>query len=169
MLASWKKSYDQPRQHIKKQRCYFVDKGPSSQSSGFSISHVWIWELDHKEGWALKNWCFWTVLLENPEYSVEGLILKLSFQYFGHLVWTASSSEKTLMLGKTEAKREEGGKGWDGWMASPIQWTWTWMNSRRWWGTGRPGVQSMGSRRVVHDSGTEQHTAVLWRLFAISV
>ena len=64
MLASCKKSYDQPRQHIKKQRHYFADKGPSSQSCGFSSSHVWIWELDHIEGWAPKNWCFWTVVLE---------------------------------------------------------------------------------------------------------
>ena len=62
--APWKKSYDQPRQHIKKQRHYFVNKGPSSQSYGFSRSHVWIWELNYKESWALKNWCFWTVLLE---------------------------------------------------------------------------------------------------------
>ena len=63
MLAPWKKSYDQPRQHIKKQRHYFADKGPSSQSYGFSSSHVWMWELDYKENWALKNWCFWTVVL----------------------------------------------------------------------------------------------------------
>ena len=64
MLAPWKKSYNQPRQHIKKQRHFFANKVPSSQSYGFSSSHVWIWELDHKEGWALKNWCFWTVVLE---------------------------------------------------------------------------------------------------------
>ena len=63
-LDSWKKSYDQPRQHIKKQRCYFADKGPSSQSYGFSSSHVWMWELDYKESGAWKNWCFWTVVLE---------------------------------------------------------------------------------------------------------
>ena len=56
--------YDQPRQHIKKQRHYFADKDPYSQSYGFSSSHVWMWELDHKEGWVLKNWCFWTVVLE---------------------------------------------------------------------------------------------------------
>ena len=61
---SWKKSYDQPRQHIKKQRHCFVNKGPSSQSYGFSSSHVWMWELGHKKGWALKNWCFRTVVLE---------------------------------------------------------------------------------------------------------
>ena len=64
MLAPWKKSYDQPRQHIKKQRRYFADKGPSSQIYGFSSSQVWTWELDHKESWALKNWCLWTVALE---------------------------------------------------------------------------------------------------------
>ena len=64
MLAPWKKSYDQPRQHIKKQRHYLANKGPSSQSYGFSNSHVWIWELDYKESWAPKNWCFWTVVLE---------------------------------------------------------------------------------------------------------
>ena len=64
MLAPWKKSYDQPRQHSKKQRHYFANKCLSSQSYGFSSSHVWMWELDCKDGWALKNWCFWTVVLE---------------------------------------------------------------------------------------------------------
>ena len=130
MFAPWKKSYDQPRQHIKKQRHYCVDKGPSSQSYGFSSSHVWMWELDHKEGWALKNWCFPTVVLEktlespldckeikpvnlkeiNPEYSWEGLMLKLKLQYFGHLMWRADSLEETLMLGKIEGRRKGGGQ-----------------------------------------------------------
>ena len=64
MLTPWKKSYDQPRQHIKKQRHYLANKGPSSQGYGFSSSHVWMWELDYKGSWALKNWCFWTVVLE---------------------------------------------------------------------------------------------------------
>ena len=64
MLAPWKKSYDQPRQHIKKQRHHFADKGRFSQSYCFSSSHVWMWELDYKESWAPKNWCFWTVVLE---------------------------------------------------------------------------------------------------------
>ena len=62
--CSLEKSYDQPRQHIKKQRHYFTNKGPSSQSYGFSISHVWILVLDQKETWALKYWCFWTVVLQ---------------------------------------------------------------------------------------------------------
>ena len=61
---SWKERYDQPRQHIKKQRHYFANKGLSSQGSGFSSGHVWMWELDYKESWAPKNWCFWTVVLE---------------------------------------------------------------------------------------------------------
>ena len=74
-LAHWKKSYNQPRQHNKKQRPYFTNKGPSSQSHDFSSSHVWMWELDHKESWVQKNWCFWTVLLQktlkNPTDSKE--------------------------------------------------------------------------------------------------
>ena len=98
MLTPWKESYDQPRQHIKKQRCYFANKGPSSQGYGFSSSYVWMWELDYKESWAQKNWCFWTVVLEktlespldckeiSPEYSLEELMLKLKLQYFGHLM-----------------------------------------------------------------------------------
>ena len=65
ITADWKKSYDKPRQHIKKQRRYFADKSPSSQSCGFSSSHVWMWELDYKESWVPKNWCFWTVVEED--------------------------------------------------------------------------------------------------------
>ena len=64
MLAPWKKSYDQPRQHIRKQRHYFSNKGLSGQSYGFSSSHVWMWELNYTESWAPKNWWFWTVVLE---------------------------------------------------------------------------------------------------------
>ena len=128
MLAPWKKSYDQPRQHIKRQRCYFADKGLSSQSYGFTISHVWTWELDYKESWALKNWCFWTVVLEktlersldckeiqpvhlreiSPGCSLEGLMLKLKLQYFGHLIQRADSLEKTLMLGGIGGRRRRG-------------------------------------------------------------
>ena len=128
MLAPWKKSYDQPRQHIKKQRPYFAHKGPSSQGYGFSSGHVWMWELDYKESWALKNWCFWTVVLEKTpespldckeiqpvhlkenqsEYSLEGLMPKLKLQYFGHLMRRTDSLEKTLMLGKSEDRRRRG-------------------------------------------------------------
>ena len=106
-----------------------LNKGPSSQSYGFSCSHVWMWELDYKESWALKNWCFWTVVLENllrvpwtarrsnqsilkeisPEYSLEGLMLKLKLQFFGHMIQRTDSLEKTLMLWKIEGRRR---KGW---------------------------------------------------------
>ena len=72
MLAPWKKSYDQPRQHIEKQGHYFANKDPSSQSFGFSSNHVWMWELDYKESWAPKNWRFWTVVLEKTPESPLG-------------------------------------------------------------------------------------------------
>ena len=128
MFAPCKKNCDQPRQHIKKQRHYFANKGLSSQGYGFSCSHVWMWELDYKESWVQKNWCFWTVVLEktldspltarrsnqsilkeiSPEYSLEGLMLKLKLQNFDHLMWRTDSLEKTLLLGKIEGER----KGW---------------------------------------------------------
>ena len=156
-ITSWKESYDQPRQHIKKQRHYFVNKGPSSQGYGFSSSHVWMW--DYKESREPKNWCFWTVVLEktldspldckeinqfilkkvSPGCSLERLMLKVKLQNFGHLMWRADSSEKTLMLGKS-AGGEGDDRGWDGWMASPTQWTGVWVNAKSWWWTGGPGV-----------------------------
>ena len=128
MLAPWKKSYDKPRQHIKKQRHYFVNKGTSRQGYGFSSGHLCMWELDYKESWVPKNWCFLTVVLENtlespldcrrsnqsilreisPVCSFEGLMLKLKLQYFGHLMGRADSLEKTLMLGKIEGRRRRG-------------------------------------------------------------
>ena len=109
---------------IKKQRYLFANKGPSSQSHGFSSSRVWMWELGYKESWALKNWCFWAVVLEktlespldskeiqsilkeiSPEYLLEGLMLKVKLQYFGHLMRRTDSFEKTLMVGKIEGRR----------------------------------------------------------------
>ena len=86
-------------------------------------------------------------------------MLKLELWYFGHLMQRADSLEKTLMLGKIEGRRRRGDRGWDGWMASPSQWTWVWASSGRWWQgrTGKPGVlQSMGSQRVGQDWATEQ-------------
>ena len=135
MLAPWQESYDQPRQHVQKQRHYFANKGLSSQSYGFSSSHIWMWELDYKESCmpkridAFEPWCWrrllrvpWTARRSNqsilkeisPEYSLEGLILKLKLQSFGHLTWRADSFEKTLMLGKLKAG-EGDNRGWDGW------------------------------------------------------
>ena len=121
MLAPWKKSYDKPWQHIKKRRHYFADKGLSSQSYGFSSGHVWMWELDHKEGWVPKNWCFelwcWRRLLRVPwtaRRSNQSILKEISpgysfkLQYFGHLLWRIDSLEKILLLGKTEGRRRRG-------------------------------------------------------------
>ena len=117
---------------LKSRDIYFTNKGPCSQSYGFSSSHVWMWELGYKESWAPKNWCFWTVVLEktlgllglldfwldfkeiqpvhpkkiSPEYSLGGVMLKLKLQYFGHLMWRTDSLEKTLMLRKNEGRRK---------------------------------------------------------------
>ena len=109
--------------------------------------------------------CFWwtarrsnqSILKEiSPEYSLEGLMLKLQLQYFGHLMQRIDSSAKTLMLGRLKAG-ERDDRGWDGWMASPTQWTWVWVNSGSWWWTGRPGMlQSLGLR-VGHDWATEEY------------
>ena len=175
-LAAWKKSYDQPRQHIKKQRHYFADKHSSSQSYGFSSSHVWMWELNYKQSWTLKNWCFalwcwrrllrvpWTARRSNqsilkevsPDYSLAELMLKLKLQYFGHLMQRADSLEKTLMLGKIEG-------GWRS-RQQRMRWLDGITNSMdmslgklwEWWWTGKPGVlQSMGLQRVRHNWATE--------------
>ena len=175
-LTPWKKSYDQPRQHIEKQRHYSANKGPSSQGYGFSSGHVWMWELDCEESWAPKIdafelWCWrrlwrvpWTARRSNqsilkeisPGCSLEGMMLKLKLQYFGHLMQGVDSLEKTLMLAKIGGRRRGDDRGWDGWMASPTQWTWVWVNSGRWWWTGRPGVlRFTGSQRVRDDWVTE--------------
>ena len=96
MLTPWKESYDQPRQHIKKQRRYFADKGPSSQRYGFSSGHVWMWELDYKESWALKNWCFWTVVLEKTLESPLDCKEIKSVSPKGNQPWT--------LIGRTDAE-----------------------------------------------------------------
>ena len=122
-------NYGKPRQCIKKQRYHFADKGPYSQSYGFSSSYTWMWELDHTDGWehqwiyAFKLWCLkrllrvpWTVRRSNQsilkeinlEYSLEGLMLKLKLQYFGHLMRRADLLEKILMLGKIEGRWRRG-------------------------------------------------------------
>ena len=103
MLAAWEKSYDQPRQHIKKQRHYFMDKVWSSQSFGFSSSHVWMWELDHKEGWALKNWCFLTVVLDK---TLESPLDCKEFQPVH-----PKGNQSWIFIGRTDAEAE-----------TPIRW-----------------------------------------------
>ena len=140
MFASWKKSNDKPIQCIKKQRGYFADKGPYSQSCGFTSSHVWMWELDSKKGWAPKNSCLRTVVLKKtlesrldnkeikplnpkgnqPWISLEGLMLKLKLQYFDHLMQRADSLERT-QAGKDWRQKEKGMAedemvGWHHWL-----------------------------------------------------
>ena len=183
MLTPWKKSYDQPRQHIQKQRHYFVNKGLSSQGYGFSNSHVWMWELDYKKSWVPKNWCFWTVVSDktleslldckeikpvNPKGNQPWIFIgrtdaEAEAPIHGYLMWSIDSLEKTLMLGKTEGKRRRDDRGQDSWMASPTQCTWIWASSGRWWRTGKPGVlESMESMcRVRHDWVTEQQISTI--------
>ena len=174
MLVPWKKSYYQPRQHIKKQRHHFADKCPSSQSYGFFSSHVWMWELYHKESWAPKNWCFWTMVLEKTlESPLDCKEIKLvnpkgnqSWIFIGSWSWSsntlATSCEELTHWKRPQcwerlkAAEEGQNRGWDGWMASPTRWTWVWASSGSWWWTGRPSVlQSMESQRVRHDWATE--------------
>ena len=176
MLAPWKKSYDQPGKHIKKQRHYFGNKGLSSQSYGFSSSQVWMWELDHKESWMPKNWCFWIVVLEKT--------LESPLDCKGIKLVRPKRNQSWIFIGRTEAEAE-----------SPILWppdvkNWfigkdpdagkEWRQAEK--GTtedemvgwhhqldghefeqapgvgdgGRPGeLQSMGSQRVRHNWATE--------------
>ena len=123
-----RKSYDKPRHHIKKQTHYFANKGLSNQRYGFSSSHVWMWALDYRESCTPNNWWFWTVVWRrllrvpwtarrpnqsilkaiSPGCSLEGLMLRLKLQYFGHLMWRTHSVEKTLMLEKIESGRRRG-------------------------------------------------------------
>ena len=133
-----------------------------------------MWELDYKESWALKNWCLWTVVLKktlespldykeikpvnpkeiNPEYSL--LKLKLKLQYLGHLMEEPTHWKRPWCWERLRTGGEGDDRGWDGWMASPAQWTWVWVDSGSWWWTGRPGVLwLMGSQSVGHNWVTE--------------
>ena len=143
-----------------------------------SLEHGWfisIWELDHKKSWGPKNWCFqncgtgentrvpWTLRRSNqsnlkevnPEYSLEGLRLKLKLQSSGHLMQRADSLAKTLMLGKTEGRQRRGWQRMRG--LNGITDTMN-LSCRRWWRTGKPGaLQSLGSQRVRHDLATDNY------------
>ena len=128
-------------------------------------------KAEHRRIDAFELWCWrrllrvpWTARRSNqsilkeisPKCSLEGLTLKLKLQYFGHLIQRADWFEKTLMLGKIEGRRRRGQQGWDGWMASPTQWTWVWVNFGSWWWTGSPGVlQSLWSQRMGHNWATK--------------
>ena len=117
---------------------------------------LWYWRRLLRVPWPARR-SNQSILKEiSPGCSLEGLMLKLKLQYFGHLMQRIDSFEKTLMLGKIEGGRSRGRQRIDGWMASLTQWTWVWVNSGSWWWTARPGVlQSMGSQRVGHDWVTE--------------
>ena len=196
MLAPWKKSYDQPRQNTEKQRCYFTDKVRLIKAMVFPVviygCKSWtIKKAEHQRIDAFELWCWrrlvrvpWTARRSNqwflkeisPEYSLEGLILKLKLQYLGHLIGRTDSVEKTLMLRKIEGKRRRGWQrmGWllwyhqlYGWyhhrVISPMLWTWVWVSSRSWWWTGKPGMlQPMGSQRVGHDWAAEMNWICIW-------
>ena len=154
---------------LKKQRYHFSDKGPSSQGYGFSSSQVWVWQLDHKESWVLKNWCFWTVVLEK---TLESPLDCKEIQPVH-----PKGSQSWVFIGRTDAEAEtpipwppdvkswligkdpDSGKDWrqeekgmtedELVVCSLTQWTWVWANSGSWWRTGKPGVlQFMGSQRL---------------------
>ena len=132
----------------------------------WTIKKVEPWRID-----AFELWCWrtllrvpWTARRSNqfilkeisPEYSLEGLTLKPKLQYFGHLMWRTNSLKRPWCWESLKAGGERDDRGWNGWMASPTQWTWVWVGSRSWWRTGKPGMlQSMGSQRVRHDWATE--------------
>ena len=137
-----------------------------------------MWELDYKESWALKNWCFWTVVLEKTFESPLDCKEIQPIHPNGKQSWIfigrTDAEAETSILWPSDAKSwlvwkdsdagvfwlgaggEGDDRGWDGWMASPTQWTWVWVHSGSWWWTGRPGMlQFMGSQRVRHDWATE--------------
>ena len=172
-----KDAYDQPIHHIKKQRHYFANKDLSSQGYGFPNSNVWMWELNCTESWTLKNWCFWIAVLEktlespldckeiqqvNPERNLSWIFIgRTDTEAETPIFWPPDVNNWPIGKDPDAGERlkaggEGDGRGWDGWMSSPTQWTWVWVNSRSWWWTGRPGMlQSMESRRVGHDRATE--------------
>ena len=160
-----------PRQCIKKQRHYFANKGPPSQSYGFSSSHVWIWELDCKESWAPKNWCFWTVVLNKtvespldckeiqPVHSKgnQSWIFIVRTDAQTPILWLPDANN--WLIGKDpdagkdwrQEETEDEMVGWHHWLNGRV-----WVNSRSWWWTGRPGMlQPMGLQRVRHNWVTE--------------
>ena len=178
-LTPWKETYDQPRLHIKKQRHYFANKGPCSQAYGFSSSHVWMWELDYKESWAPKNWCFWTVVLEKTlEYPLDCKEIQTvhpegdqSWVFIGRtdveaetpILWPSDVNSSPIwkdpvMLGKIGGRRR---RGWQ-----RMRWLDGITDSmdmslgklRELVIEGMPGVlKSVGSQRVGHDWVTEMN------------
>ena len=171
----WKKSYDKPRQHIKKQRHHFTNKCLPGQSYGFSSSHVQIWELDPKEDWTPKNWSFQIVVREKTLEHPLGWKEIKPVNPKGNQTWVftgrADAGPEAPILWPLDVKNwlfwkdPDAGKDWrqeekgmteDEWRPSLPRWTWVWVNSRSWWWTGRLGMlQFMGSQRVGLDWATE--------------
>ena len=166
IFAPWKKTYDQPSQHIKKQRHYFTNKGSSSQSYGFSSSHVWMWELGYKEGWMLRNWCLWTVMLEKMLESPLDFKEIQSFHPKGNQSWLFSAEAEAVILWPPDVKHwliwkdPDAGKDWCqeekgmtedemvGWHHQLNGHKFEQSSGSCLW-TGKPGVlQSMGLQRV---------------------
>ena len=130
---------------IKKAECWRID-----------AFELWCWRRLLRVPWTKRRFNQSILGEISPEYSLEGLMLKLKLQYFGHLMRRADSFEKALCWERLRVGGEGYYRGWDGWMASPNQWTWFWVDSGSWWWTGRPGVlQSKGSQRAGHDWATE--------------
>ena len=172
-----KESYDHLDSISQSRDITLPKKGPSSQGYDFSSSHVWMWELDYKESWALNNWCFWTVELEktlespldckeiqpvHPKGNRSCIVIARTDVEAETPILLATWCEELTHLKslwcweRLKAGGEGDNRGWDGWMASPTQWTWVWVNSGSWWWTGRSWVlQFMGSQRVGHDWVTE--------------
>ena len=189
--CSLEEKLDKPGQCIKKQRCHLTDKGPYRQSYDFSSSHVWMWRLVHKEGWAPKNWCLQIVVLEktletrlnckeikpvHPKW--ESWLFRIwekgkPWLFIGRtdaetevlILWPLDAKSQLIGKDPDAAKiegKEKGSSEWDGWIASLTPWTWIWANSGRHWRHGEPDtLQSMRSQRAEHDLATEQQQATL--------
>ena len=135
-----------------------IKKAEHQIIDGFEL---WCWRRLLRIPWTARRSNLSILKEISPEYWLEGLMLKLKLQYFGHLMWRTDSLEKTLVLGKIESRRRRGCRKWDGWMPSLARWTWVWASSGSWWWTGKSGMlQSMGSQRVRHNWATELNTSI---------
>ena len=133
-------------------KSWTVKKAERRRTDAFELG---CWRRLLRVSWTARR-SIQSILKISSGYSLEGMMLKLKLQYSGHLMRRVDSLEKILMLGGIEGRRRMDDTGWDGWTASPTQWTWVWVNSGSWWWTGRPGVlQFLGSQRVGHDWATE--------------
>ena len=155
MFAPWKNNYGKTKQCIKKQRYHFANKYPYSQSYGFSNNYIQMWQLDHKEGWGLKNWCFWILMLEktlqnpldckkikpvNPKENQPWIFIgRTEAEAKTPILWPSDVNKEPIhwkrlwCWERLKSRREGDHRGWDGWMASPTRWAWVWANSGRWW------------------------------------